>query len=94
MKSKSQFNSEIFKLAGRLVTLKKKAASLGLFTGDRELLSCPRCGLEEDVEAGGRLIVRWSVEKTDTRLRFEPLGRSKRFFRCPACRSRIRARWW
>lgn len=50
--------------------------SLGMFANDRELLECPRCGLMEDVAAGGMfLTVRPTDLGTDTGLRFQRRGR-------------------
>ena len=33
-----------------------RARALGLFTGHRELLTCPKCGLLEDILIGGTLV--------------------------------------
>jgi hypothetical protein len=81
-------------LAHQLVAIKKKAKKLGLFTDDRDLLTCQRCGLMEDVAAFGRLIACWTVGAKDTGLRFKPIGRTPRFFRCPACASQVKVHWW
>ena len=44
----------------------------GLFLNDRELLSCDRCGLLEDVDITGRLITYKSGEAVfDSGMRFE-----------------------
>ena len=37
----------------KLERVKQQARALGIFTNDRELLECPKCGLLEDVMAGG-----------------------------------------
>ena len=75
---------DIRQLAARLVALREKARSLGVFTGDRELLECPKCGLQEDVTSSGQLITcRPPAEGQDTGLRFQELPRNR--FRCPAC---------
>jgi len=44
---------EIKPVAEQLQTLQEQAERLGVFTGDRELLECAECGLEEDVAVGG-----------------------------------------
>jgi hypothetical protein len=42
--------------AGRIAELQKTARRLGIFTEDRALLTCPTCGLMEDVLFDGRLV--------------------------------------
>ena len=75
-------------LASRLASLQKKAQALGLFTGDRELLECRKCGLLEDVTSTGQLITcRSPAEGQDTGLRFQELSQNR--FRCPACGSMV-----
>ena len=39
-------------LATQIVALQKQARALGLFADDRELLTCAKCGLLEDVTFG------------------------------------------
>mgnify|MGYP000859459029 CR=1 FL=1 len=73
-------------LARQLVELKAQASQLGLFTDDRELLTCPQCGLAEDVLIDGRLVT-WHGcgDGRDTGLRFMPLDDEDRRFSCPEC---------
>lgn len=54
---------ELFSLGGQLRELEQRAGALGLFTGHRELLECPQCGLCEDVTSDGRLITVESANK-------------------------------
>lgn len=55
----------------RLEELKARARELGIFTHDRGLLSCPKCGLIEDVHIDGRLATCWPDRLgCDTGLRF------------------------
>ena len=72
-------------LVEQLQELKAQAASLGLFTDDRELLNCPGCGLRENVMMGGNLITYFEPNSSsDTGLRFaetEVVGE----FLCPSC---------
>ena len=71
-------------LAQQIAALQKQMKSLGMFANDRDLLECPRCGLMEDVAAGGVLLtVRPTDLGTDTGLRFEEL--TPESFRCPSC---------
>ncbi|MDI6809019.1 MAG: hypothetical protein QME66_08570 [Candidatus Eisenbacteria bacterium] len=65
----------------------QKAKELGIFTNDRDLLQCTRCGLAEDVACGGRLITIESTDGpfTDTGLRFKEIDSTH--FRCPRCNS-------
>ena len=77
-------DAKLHSLATRLADLQKRAKALGLFANDRELLSCPRCGLEEDVSITGLLITcRAPALGADTGLRFEEIKAGK--FRCPEC---------
>lgn len=41
-------------MARQLVRVREKARKLGIYVGDRELLTCPKCGIMEDVLADGR----------------------------------------
>lgn len=76
-------------LAAELTSLKAEAKALGVFTNERELLTCPQCGLVEDVTSDGLLITsRPSVFGHDTGLRFEEIADHR--FRCPACGSMVR----
>jgi len=77
---------EIKPVAEQLQTLQEQAERLGVFTGDRELLECAECGLEEDVTANGFLIVcREAVSGTDTGLRFTKDLKNKGKYLCPVC---------
>ncbi|HQP38862.1 MAG TPA: hypothetical protein PLI95_26945 [Polyangiaceae bacterium] len=46
----------IVELVRQLEDLKARARALGMFTDDRELIRCPKCGLMEDVLCGGFLV--------------------------------------
>ncbi len=87
MKKKKEF-SKIYELAAQLQSLRRRATQLGMFVDDRELLSCAKCGLEEDVTIEGLLIVvQPSAPGSDTGFRFSPVGKSKRRYRCPQCKT-------
>jgi hypothetical protein len=71
----------------------KQAEKLGIFLGDRELLDCKKCGLEEDVTTDGVLIVTNRRDRTaDTRLRFKELKKRPSYFKCPGCKTPIRVK--
>jgi predicted RNA-binding Zn-ribbon protein involved in translation (DUF1610 family) len=82
--------SSIEPIISKLEDIKAEARALGIFTGDRELLACPRCGLLEDVLVDGRLITcREESLGEDTGLRFvEAEGTADRFV-CPDCGSEV-----
>ena len=83
---KDELLKQIKPLAEQLQTLQEQAERLGVFTGDRELLECAECGLEEDVTADGFLIVcRKPVPGIDTGLRFTKDLENKGKYRCPVC---------
>lgn len=77
---------QIKPLAERLQALKEQAERLGVFTDDRELLECTKCGLEEDVTVDGFLIVcKKSVPGTDTGLQFTKAVENEGKYLCPLC---------
>ncbi len=83
---KTENDAEIHALAKRIVSMKEKARKLGMFVEDRELLSCPKCGLEEDVASQGFLIASYpSNTSIDSGLRFKEVKNCSNRFRCPAC---------
>jgi hypothetical protein len=83
-------DAKLHELASQLAGLQKRAKALGVFTNDRELLECPRCGLLEDVTSTGLLITcRADALGEDTGLRFVPLADN--IFRCPSCAQRVEA---
>ena len=90
-KEVSSLSSEIRPLARELVRVKKRAEALGIFTDGRELLECSKCDLVEDVAFDGRLIThqRNSENCSDSGLRFEKLNDTT--FRCPICRTKLKA---
>jgi hypothetical protein len=89
--SLSDLVSDIIPSAQEITSIKKQAKALGLFTHDRELLECNKCGFVEDVTSGGRLVTyhRNSQDMKDCALRFEELKGG--VFRCPICKTRLKA---
>lgn len=72
-------------LAARLREVEQCARELGIFTADRELLSCASCGLLEDVLADGRLITcRRDTHGRDAGLRFIETANPDCWV-CPSC---------
>lgn len=87
---RSTLPPSIRKLARRVATLQAEDKELGLFTDDRELLTCPKCGLMEDVRIdGGLFTCRADDANADTGSRFVAADESERRFRCPACGTEI-----
>jgi len=66
-----------------------RAQALGLFTEDREFLTCPSCGLWEDVTIDGLLVVYQKDDAThiDSGLRFREVD--ERHYVCPECETMI-----
>lgn len=83
----SKIPPEILALAQQLKAVRERAAALGIFTDDRELLVCPSCGLQEDVLIGGQLIThdRDQPDADDSTLRFSESDDGR--FICPRCGS-------
>ena len=70
-------------LTRQIQALQEQARALGLFPNDRELLTCPNCGLAEDVLVGGQLITNYGTGKHDTGLRFMDPKSDDGPFICP-----------
>lgn len=81
-------STTLFELCGDVPRLQQQAEALGIFIGMRNLLSCSRCGLQEDVLVDGRLITNQGLSQgtLDSGLRFVELGG---LFVCPQCGERI-----
>lgn len=86
-----QIDDGLIDLCKELHRIKQQAEALGIFTNDRELLTCPKCGLQEDIQADGRLmtIEKDSEDFTDSGLRFLDAGNGQ--FSCPRCQTLIDA---
>lgn len=70
----------------QLRDVQAKARALGVFANDRELLSCPECGLVEDVLVTGLLVTcRPGCPGLDTGLRFVESPEVSGRFGCPEC---------
>ena len=71
----------------KLEKVKQQARALGIFTDDRELLECPRCGLMEDVTFEGLLVtyLKTCEDMKDCGLRFSAIDIEEGRYRCPAC---------
>lgn len=78
-------------LCRELHDMKLQAVALGIFAEDRELLTCPECGLQEDVQADGRLMTfdKGTQDFKDSGLRFADMGGGR--FACPRCQTLIDA---
>jgi len=62
---KKSLVDDLIPLVRDLERIKQQARALGMFTDDRELLECPRCGLLEDVTAVGLLIAYPKAKQRD-----------------------------
>lgn len=83
---RKRHEASIHELARQLTAVHEKARQLGLFVDDRELLTCPGCGLMEDVSVSGLLLTCHSTSLgVDTGLRFIETDRAANRFRCPVC---------
>lgn len=72
-------------LCEQLQRIYQQAEIAGLFIGDRELLDCAHCGLQEDVLIDGRLVTHQAdaADATDSGLRFAAADDGN--FVCPQC---------
>ena len=79
-------------IARRIGDLKAQARALGIFTADRDLLTCPKCGLMEDVLIDGRLVTYHEENSPeDTGLRFAESAQESGRFTCPECGGDVRS---
>lgn len=74
-----------------LQQLQAQAKALGIFTDERNLLSCPTCGLFEDVTCDGFLITARTLsnEPLDTGLRFHEIAPDT--YSCPSCQAEVQS---
>jgi hypothetical protein len=87
---KVQISAGMRALAGQIRKVKDEQTRLGLFCNDRELLSCLRCDIEEDVTFEGFLIVvKRSKPGRDIGLRFTAVDEEKGLYQCPGCGTEI-----
>ncbi|MFI5301604.1 MAG: type IV toxin-antitoxin system AbiEi family antitoxin domain-containing protein [Polyangiales bacterium] len=85
MPADDELDRVVVSLARELVDIQRRARALGIFADDRELLTCPNCGLTEDVLIGGRLVTYFGSCGPDTGLRFvEPTSAGGQYT-CPRC---------
>jgi hypothetical protein len=85
MAEKSNRKEErLYSMAEAISELNLKLTALGGFDNSRKLLSCPACGLFEDVTFEGMLITAEPVDpKADTGLRFVKVNDEE--WECPDC---------
>lgn len=77
-------------LSEGLQALKQQAQDLGIFTNDRELLECRKCGLKESVAFDGVLFTRrGDTSLVDAGLRFPEPDKDGRSI-CPGCGGEVR----
>ncbi len=71
----------------RLQEAKRQARALGMFAEDRDLLECPVCGVWEDVNCEGMLLVyqKEDPSQIDSGLRFREID--EKHYVCPGCGS-------
>jgi hypothetical protein len=69
----------------RVQEAKPQARTLGMFVEERNLLECPACGLWEDVNCEGMLIIyqKDDPSQVDSGLRFRDIDETH--FVCQAC---------
>lgn len=71
-------------LVQQIKDLHAECRAQGIFTNDKDLLTCPHCNLMEDIAIDGILITDFSEELgRDTGLRFKKLKSGR--YRCPNC---------
>ena len=83
--SSPEQDAALHALCEQLQKIHQQAEIAGLFLGDRELLDCTRCGLQEDVLIDGRLVIHQAdaADATDSGLRFAAADDGS--FVCPQC---------
>jgi hypothetical protein len=84
---KTQIPAGIHALAGQIQKIKDQQKRLGLFCEDRELLSCPRCDIEEVTFEGFLIVVKRSKPGRDIGSRFAIVDEEKGLYQCPRMRN-------
>ena len=77
--------ANISKLAKSIIKIQEKADELGLFTADRDLYECWKCGWMEDVECGGRLFSTFRNMPEIKNYNLKVVKKGK-YYQCPSCR--------
>jgi len=87
--SSTRLAADIAPLARRHVRFQEEAKALGVFTNERELLTCERCGVREDVDANGRLFAYFGEDpESDVGLPFLKTE-TPHVFLCPSCGAEV-----
>ena len=75
----------------QLQQIQAQAKALGIFTDERNLLTCPNCGLFEDVTCDGFLITSrtFSKELLDPGFKFREIEPAT--YCCPSCQSEVQS---
>lgn len=71
--------------------LNQIAKQHGLFLNDRELVSCPKCGLTENIAFSGKLFTYYKDDPyfKETGLQFGSLDGNAEYLKCPVCKVEV-----
>lgn len=79
-------NKNLNNIMKKIAELNAKAKKFGIFTDNRELAECPKCGLMEDIGIDGRLFTAFkSTPRENAGLEFKESGKKGNRFYCPNC---------
>lgn len=91
VKAKKDLYKDVKTAAAGLVKIQKKMEKAGVFSNDREILQCNKCGLKEDLTFEGMLITYFGeFDDDDTGMRFKKSKDGKCYI-CPNCDNKLKA---
>lgn len=93
LKDDIEYKSFIKEVGEHFREMNERAKLQGIFTYDRETLSCPQCGLTEGIAFSGKLYAykRGDTEFKDTGFQFIALDDRNEWFKCPLCNTKIQS---
>lgn len=91
LKDDIEYKNFLKEVGERFREIHEHAKLHGTFGYDRETLSCPRCGLTEDIDFSDKLFTykKGDAEFKDTGLQFIALDDRNEWFKCPLCNTKI-----
>lgn len=86
-KNDIDYQNFLHEVGARFHELNEMANKHGIFLYDRETVSCPQCGLTEDIAFSGKLFTYYKddLEFKETGFQFIPLDGNAECFKCPVC---------
>jgi hypothetical protein len=96
-KSKDTFKDDVEyqdflrELGARIHEVNEISKQHGIFLNDRELVSCTKCGLTEDIAFSGKLFTYYKDDPgfKETGFQFSSLDDNAAYLKCPVCDAEV-----